>query len=176
MHKYVLTGGNGSGKTSLLLVLQLSGEKVVRESASDFLYVERAKGNLFPLDNQDAEEQILRIQIEREKHVDICKRVFLDRSTIDHFVYARLLRQKLSENIINKCSQFKYDIIFLIKTSEEFGIGLCTEREYKYSIFLEKEIIKEYENIEYKVIIIEPDSIENRLIGIKERIKAYENK
>ncbi len=175
MFKYVLTGGNGVGKTSLILALQLAGYEIIRESASDFLYVERAKGNLFPLDSSGAEEIILNIQIRRELNIDPSRdRVFLDRCIHDHFVYANILKQDISTKAIDQSKNFSYDIIFFIELSFEYGIGNCTQREVKYSEKLAYELELYYKKLGITIIKIPPGSIESRLNKILLEVKKYE--
>lgn len=70
MFRYVLTGGHGVGKTSLALYLQLKGEHIIRESASDYKYVKMAQGDSFPFDHPNFESEIFSIQLERENETD----------------------------------------------------------------------------------------------------------
>lgn len=42
--KYVLTGGPGAGKTSLLIYLEILGELTIREAAEDLIRYQQALG------------------------------------------------------------------------------------------------------------------------------------
>ena len=42
--KYVLSGGPGSGKSSILLGLEQLGEYIVREAAEDYIKYKQAQG------------------------------------------------------------------------------------------------------------------------------------
>ena len=177
MFRYVLTGGHGVGKTSLALYLQLKGEYIIRESASDYKYVKMAQGDSFPFDNLNAESEIFSIQSYRENEIDSVNRprVFLDRSIIDHFAYAKILNQVLDTTnfIENSCV---YDIIFFIEESKEFGISLCTKREVEYSRFVARSIKEEYMKRNYNIVCIPPDSLEKRYKNIIEVVHEYESR
>ena len=46
MKKYILTGGPGSGKSSILLGLEQQGETIIREAAEDYIKHQQAQGIL----------------------------------------------------------------------------------------------------------------------------------
>lgn len=175
MFRYVLTGGHGVGKTSLLLYLQFQGEYVVRESASDYKYVQMALGESFPLDNPNAESNILKIQVDRELNIDTSKkRVFFDRSIVDHFIYAKILNQKLGGSF--NMDLMNYDIVFLLSPSVEWGISLCTKREQEYSNKIAEMIEAEYRVRGFKIVRVPPLSLEQRVNFMKEEIDRYESR
>lgn len=173
MFRYVLTGGHGVGKTALLLYLQLQGEYVIRESASDYKYVKMALGEPFPLDNPNAENNIFKIQLNRELAIDTTKgRVFLDRSIIDHIAYAKLLNQRLEYTL--DIDLINYDIVFFLAPGTEWGISLCTRREQLYSNKVANMIEEEYRMRGFRIVNVPPLTLEQRMDFIKEQIKRYE--
>lgn len=177
MYKYVLTGGHGVGKTSIILGLQLAGEEVIRESASDYQYYQRAKGNIFPFDCSDAENEVLSIQIERENALlkKNAIRAFLDRSVIDHFVYSKILRHPISDELLAHAKNRFYDIVFLIEHMPNNGISLCTKREQEYSRLIQEETRKEYAKRGFDIISIKNNSLENRMNDILKITMEYES-
>lgn len=42
--KYVITGGPGTGKSSIILALEKKGEHIVHEAAEDFIKLQQARG------------------------------------------------------------------------------------------------------------------------------------
>lgn len=174
MFRYVLTGGHGVGKTALLLYLQLQGEYVIRESASDYKYVQMAMGEPFPLDNPNAENNIFKIQVDRELKIDTSKkRVFFDRSIVDHFAYSKIMNQSLKYSF--NMSIMNYDIVFLLSPGVEWGISLCTKREQAYSNKIAAMIETEYRLRGFRIVRVPPLSLEQRMTFIKEEIDRYES-
>ncbi|MFA5805031.1 MAG: ATP-binding protein [Melioribacteraceae bacterium] len=173
--KYVLTGGHGSGKTSILLYLERLNEYIIREAASDYFYIERAKRELFPLDNKYCEDEILSIHLKREKSIpENISRVFLDRGTIDHLVYSKLYDLPLSEKNIYESKEVKYNLAFFIDLPSDFGIGLCTYRENLESLNIHKELLKAYLDCGIKVHRIKPAPLLKRVQKILRIVKDFE--
>ena len=56
IRKFVLTGGPGSGKSSIILELERRGEYVVREAAEDVIRLEQAKGIKNPQESEMLQE------------------------------------------------------------------------------------------------------------------------
>lgn len=176
MFRYVLTGGHGVGKTSLALFLQESGEHILRETASDYKYVKMAQGIPFPFDNPHAEAEILTQQIRRERDaatLNYC-RIFLDRSIIDHFAYAKLLKQSVDEQVISARENLNYDLVFFVDESEDFGIALCTKREIRYSRIVAEAIYTEYQARGNRIVDVPPMPLEKRYSYVMEVISKYE--
>jgi len=114
--RFVLTGGHGVGKTSILLALEASGQHVVSEAAGALRRLERAKGNPFPEDAADFESRALGLHLLREEAVTpIAARVFFDRGAADHLAYSRVGRWPLSETEQQICTEIAYDAAFLIE-------------------------------------------------------------
>ena len=60
--KYILTGGPGSGKSSILLELRSRGNTIVREAAEDVIRLEQARGNTKPWELPEFQRKILELQ------------------------------------------------------------------------------------------------------------------
>lgn len=90
-NKYVLTGGPGSGKSSILLELERRGEYIVREAAEDVIKLQQARGIENPWVLPNFQDQILTLQVQREERIpkDI-KRVFIDRGILDGLAYTEI--------------------------------------------------------------------------------------
>ena len=91
--KYVLTGGPGSGKSSIILALEYRGEAVMREVAGDFINLQQAMGIPEPWKDPKFQDRIRNWQVTREMDADkIAKngRVFLDRGVLDGLAYCQM--------------------------------------------------------------------------------------
>jgi predicted ATPase len=90
MKKYVLTGGPGTGKSSIILSLEAKGEYVIREGAEDYIRLRQAAGAKTPWTEPDFQDRILDLQLQREARVPKgATRVFIDRGVADGLAYAK---------------------------------------------------------------------------------------
>jgi predicted ATPase len=114
--RYVLTGGHGVGKSSIILALERMGEHVVFEAASSVRALDRAEGRPFPEDNPEFESKALALHLRRERLVSgTVRRLFLDRGAPDHLAYASVGRWPLSDVEIAACTTSLYDLAFLVE-------------------------------------------------------------
>lgn len=177
MYKYVLTGGECVGKTSIILALDLSGERIIREAASDYQYVKRAEGNLFPLEDAGSEEAILRVHLDREfklnKDVD---RVFMDRSVIDSIVYARILKQELSDESLVLCNNMVYDAVFIVEPLLNHDVLAYSERERNHSQFVGNSMEMEYLLRGSNVIYVKENDLASRVKFILNEVEKHERR
>jgi predicted ATPase len=164
MKKYVLTGGQCAGKTSLILALEFHGEHVVREAGSDYLYYERAKGHAFPSDSENFEEEILKFHLQREARIPpSIKRAFLDRGKPDHLVYSNLFRWPLSDELKQAALEVDYAGVFLVRHFGEEWIEKVNMREREDSMRIESALIEIYEQLGCNLICVPPGKLEDRV-------------
>ncbi|MCK4670270.1 MAG: AAA family ATPase [Nanoarchaeota archaeon] len=89
MKKYILTGGPGTGKSSILLALEQRGEHIVKEAAEDYIKVRQAQGQPEPWTEPDFQDKILELQLQREEQIpEGIERIFIDRGVADGLAYA----------------------------------------------------------------------------------------
>lgn len=119
--KYILTGGPGSGKSSILLALESQGEYIIREAAEDHIRLRQAQGKKDPWTEHDFQEKILELQCSREFYIPPDRlRVFIDRGVLDGLAYLPddkrdLYNQVMRTKIIQEYGYRPYDRIFLIE-------------------------------------------------------------
>jgi predicted ATPase len=115
VRRFVLTGGHGVGKSSLIRALEAQGEAVAYEAAQDVRLRLEARGTAFPTDREDFESLCLALHRQREERATTCaERVFLDRGAPDHLVYAELGHWTLTPDEIEYCLASRYDAVFLV--------------------------------------------------------------
>lgn len=113
--RYVLTGGPGSGKTSIILALEAKGEYVIREAAEDVIRLEQAKGNKEPWKDPNFQYSILKLQMQREdmQLPKNAKRIFIDRGYHDGLAYEP--EHTWVHSLLNESAKpGMYDQIFMI--------------------------------------------------------------
>jgi predicted ATPase len=112
--RYVLTGGHGVGKSSIIAALEQRGEHVVHEAAATVRDLARARGEPFPEDSADFESRALSVHLQRESRVAAtARRVFLDRGAPDHMAYSRAGSWPLTKTELAACRSARYDLAFL---------------------------------------------------------------
>lgn len=175
MKKYVLTGGHGVGKTSIILALEHLGEYVLREAGSDYQYYLRAKGIPFPLDQDNFEQGVLSLHLQREERLpNGLERVFLDRGKPDHLAYSELFKWPLSDHLQKEAERTDYSAVFFVQGNSEYGIGLCSKREQNESFTLETTLVKLYKRLGYLIHWVPCGLLEERVRYILQVVESLE--
>jgi len=159
--KYILTGGPGSGKSSILLELESRGEYIIREAAEDIIKWNQAKGIEKPWKLQNFQKQILDIQIRREDRIpkDL-KSVFIDRGILDGLAYTELGTETNREIQRNARA---YTGVFLIDNLGDTRRTEIRREDHEAALQIEKKLEHIYSEVAgYKIRRIAPDSVEER--------------
>jgi predicted ATPase len=165
--RFVLTGGHGVGKTTIAISLDFRGEYIVREAASDYLRLQRAKGIPFATDQSDFEEQVLRAHLGREDRIPHhAERAFLDRGAPDHLAYGRLHRWEISSGLVTAASSRKYDAVFLVEEHGPDWEEMMAPRDRIDSKRIQEEIVRTYEELGYDLVCVQPGNLEDRVAFI----------
>ena len=135
--RYVLTGGPGSGKSSIILALEQQGESIIREAAEDYIKLRQAQGQETPWIEPDFQDRILDLQIQRELRIPLfAERVFIDRGLADGMAY-EVEGRKTYERIKAETNKTKYEQIFIIARLDDIkktAIKIYAIGELKYAI------------------------------------------
>lgn len=164
MKKFVLTGGHGVGKTSLLLALEMQGEYILREAASDYQRFQRANGIPFPSDHDDFEQNILEIHLRRESQIpSSISRVFIDRGKPDHVVYSDIFHWPLPALLKQAALTTDYTKIFFVECFGAEWAEKVSAREQEESRRIARELISIYEQLGYDVVRVPPGKLNERV-------------
>ncbi|NJL83415.1 MAG: AAA family ATPase [Chloroflexaceae bacterium] len=166
--KYVLTGGPGAGKTTLVNYLASIGEATLAEAAADLIREQMALGIQFPNLEPDFEVNVLKLQLHRELKINpALPRIFLDRGLLDALAYYQLFQKRqspLMESITQRMKQEKvYMKVFLIEHQGLMKTTSVRTETIKQALLLEKLQEENYKTLGYDVIRIPFDAIKSRI-------------
>lgn len=177
--RYILTGGPGAGKTSVLLKLEQLGQGIVREAATDVTDLFIAQGHNQPWMCPNFDEEILKLQSERQAAASYSRheRIFFDRSPLDALAYAEKSGKAdaLKEKISHLLKEGSYaPIVFVIE-----NFGTCQQTAVRHetiseALELQKIQEKNYREKGFNVVLVPPASIEERAQFILAYINEYE--
>lgn len=181
MKKYVFTGGPGSGKSSILIALELKGYNVIREAAEDYIRHQQALGIREPWLEEDFQEKIFWLQHAREKKAISEELIFIDRGLFDNYAYepeGTPFYKKLQNHLLAKGRKTElikelgdYTTIFLIEHSGNIETNGVRRENTGQAVFLEKELEKIYTSCGYNVIRIPFGELNIRVEEVLKYIK-----
>src|SRR5579863_25115 len=179
-HRYVITGGPGVGKTSIIHYLRDRGYHVLGEAATDVIRHSLEKGIAKPWDKDyksDFNDEILDLQYHRQNETPGTGLVFFDRSMIDAFTYALIPMggTKSLETMASKVQSviddhFYNKTVFFIE-----NLNGCESNEIRHETLeqlklIERHIEQNYKALGFNVVHIRRDTVENRAKLILEYI------
>lgn len=135
---YIITGGPGVGKTTLLQELQKAGYSVVREAAREIIRTQTATGGEgLPWENRDLYTQLM-ADVSIADYLDMQRRelqtpVFFDRGLPDAVCYAEMIGSPLVQTLWPALSAYRYHpTVFLLPPWKEI-YGTDSERKQTWA-------------------------------------------
>ena len=163
----VITGGPGSGKTTLINPLKQKGYDCKDEVSREITQSARASG----IDQLFLEQPLLfseMLVLARKKQYDEAKSireiVFLDRGIPDILAYMHYIGDSYPENFIKVAKNSKYDKVFILMPWKEIYI----QDEHRYENYEQAELIfkhllETYNSFDYLPIEVPKDNVEARI-------------
>ncbi len=165
--KIVITGGPGTGKTSLVSFLLKQGYQCMPEISRE-ITVEAQKNGIEQLFLKDPilfSQKLLEGRMKQFHDNQNLKKTFLffDRGLPDITAYMDYTNTLYPDHFLKTCHSLKYDLVFLLPPWKE----IYKQDNERYETFEEAKIIhdyllKGYEKYGYRVIEIPFGSLENR--------------
>lgn len=173
---YVLTGGPGTGKTSLLKLLEEKGIPCIPEVAREIIKDQIIKrGSALPWADKDAYAQLMWAEslrsYELTKQSYETEMVFFDRGLLDSIGYMEMENIKISQEIQDFLSTALYKKIFILPPWEDIYVT-DAERKQTWQEALETfESMKNvYEKYGYEVIEVPRLTLAERVQFIEKNI------
>ncbi len=164
---YVITGGPGVGKTSLISELESRGFRILKEAAREVSKSKKFIGkSVLTINKKEFQEAIFNFQKEQVEKLlknKIKKEiVFLDRGFGDTLVYDRLVKLKISKNKLRYIDKIRYEKVFILDFLDFYEKDNLRKESKKYQKKIHKEIISMYTKMGYNIVIVPSMSIEKR--------------
>ena len=164
--KILITGGPGSGKTSLIDELKNKKFNCEKEIVRSLTLEGKKDGNdqLFLKEPLNFSKTLLDLRISQFDKKQVKSITFYDRGVQDALAYLNFLKAKYDNDFIKKCVRIKYDMVFILPPWKEiYKQDKCRYETFEESIKIYEEIIKIYHFFKMKTIILEKDSVNNRI-------------
>ena len=174
--KIVITGGPGSGKTSVVQQLQEVGFTCIHEISRSITLEARSQGipQLFLSDPLMFSKRILEGRITQFKSVSKIDgpHVFFDRGIPDVVAYMEHVGQPYNKIFTDACQNFTYDQVFLLPPWEEIYTADNERYEnFREALFLFDFLKQTYEKYGYKIHHVPIGTVEERVSYIVNHLK-----
>lgn len=162
--KYILTGAPGSGKSSIILALEMLGEHTIREAAEDVIKYFQAQGIQKPWELPNFQNDMLNLQIQREQRIkEGIERVFIDRGIPDGLAYT-FPGTEISRRIQQETR--RYDKVFLIENLGRTETNAIRRENHEEALRIELKIEEVYTTLGYKIIRVPSSNLMQRTRAI----------
>ncbi|MCC5903767.1 MAG: AAA family ATPase [Halomonas sp.] len=172
-HRFVITGGPGGGKTTILRALAERGYRVVPESARRIIK-ERLAAGLSPRpDPVSFGQEILSSDIEKYREATVCDHaIFFDRGVLDALYMLDAENALTFDEIAQYVQQYPYNgVVFLLPPWEEiYDTDSERDQSFEESIAVFGGMKKWYSQWGYKTLEVPHNSINERVSFILQSI------
>jgi len=171
MKIYVISGGPGTGKTSV--INELGKEFKILPEAARFLGEndKRFKGkSAEETDKKEFQDAVFEAQKKQIETLKDDKIVFSDRGIGDTIAYYKINGMNVPKEVSDYSRKFRYSGIFIMNSLnfyEKDDFRQETEEKQKK---IHEQIIATYKKLGYKIIFVPFMSVEDRVRFIKERV------
>ena len=173
--KYILTGGPGVGKTSVINELREQGFYTNGEVA-DYLIKRglETNSNLLPWKDRDGfQRAVLETQLRWEKEfAEDTEIAFLDRGVADGIAYYRIDGLEAPREITEAARNAKYEKVFLLEPIEAYENTKVRREDAETAKRIHCEIERAYRELGYEIVRIPAEPIKQRVSRILESIAA----
>ena len=166
--KIVITGGPGSGKTSLILFLEENGYQCQNEISRQVTLEAQKKGidQLFLSDPVLFSQHLLEGRLKQHQEVGHFKKtiLFYDRGLPDITAYMDFTNVSYPESFYTTCNKHRYDTVFILPPWKD----IYTQDNERYETYEEAEkihkfLIQSYQKYGYEVIVVPFGTLKERM-------------
>ncbi|WP_299781488.1 ATP-binding protein [uncultured Formosa sp.] len=175
--KIVITGGPGTGKSSIIQELQKKGYSCLEEISRQVTLDARENGveHMFLTQPLLFSEHLLKGRESQfhEANTILKPFVFIDRGVHDVLAYMDFIGDVYPESFKNVCNSLAYDHIFILKPWKEIYKSDAVRYEsFEQALEIHECLVKTYEGFNYTLIDVPFDTVENRASYILNEIQS----
>jgi predicted ATPase len=166
--KIVITGGPGSGKTSLIDFLEENGYQCQHEISRQVTLEAKKKGidQLFLSDPILFSQLLLKGRLQQHQEVDHFKKtiLFYDRGLPDVTAYMDFTNVSYPESFHTTCNKYRYGTVFILPPWKDIYIQDNERYEtYEEAEKIHKFLTQSYQKYGYEVIEVPFGTLEERM-------------
>ena len=175
--KIVITGGPGTGKSSIITELLKRGYTCLEEISRQVILDARKDGidQLFLKNPLLFSELLLKgrkQQYNEAKNLD-SELVFIDRGLPDVLAYMEFIGDDYPQEFIDVCANNVYDFVFILSPWQEIFTSDNERYEnFEQAVTIHHHLLDTYEKYEYNLLDVPFDTVEKRADYILEIIKS----
>ncbi|MEH6305334.1 AAA family ATPase [Olivibacter sp. CPCC 100613] len=177
---FVVTGGPGSGKTSLLQELHSEGISTIMESGRHVIQEQVKKnGDALPWKNKSAfAQQMLEIDIKNfRQNILVNTPLIFDRGIPDVLGYVKLCKMRTFSDLEESVKRFRYNPVVFILPPWQAIYQQDTERKQDFSLAVDTHRMMQhtYTLCGYQLINVPKLSVKSRADMLLQKIKELQN-
>ena len=167
--KILITGGPGTGKTELIKELEKQGFNCENEIVREITENEQKKGveQFFLKDPIEFSRRLMILRSNQYNKTQNTNFTFFDRGVHEIIAYLNFIEIKYDNYFIESAKKIVYDKIFILPPWKE----IYTNDNVRYESFdqcnqIHDEIVKIYKQLKIEIIMLEKNSVSNRIDDI----------
>lgn len=173
--KIVITGGPGTGKTSIVNGLEENGYPCLHEISRQIILEAQKKGvdQLFLEEPLLFSEMLLEGRIKQHEQAERSGKemIFLDRGVPDVVAYMDYFGNEYPPVFREACRTYSYDIVFLLPPWEEIYVSDNERYEsYEQAVSIHRHLSANYQESGYNVIEVPKGTVKERISFILDHL------
>lgn len=181
---YIITGGPGVGKTTLLEELKNRNYQIVPEIARELIKEQQANnGKALPWKDKNLYKELMFNRSinsfeQTDKNVNNKKPIFFDRGFLDAICYTELIQSKISEQMKSYAENWRYNksVFMLPPWREIYETDNERKQNWEEAVLTFEKMCETYIKYGYDIVEIPNVSVSKRADFILEFIKETDNK
>ena len=173
MKKILITGGPGTGKTSLVNELKNNGYLCSEEIVRDLTIKKRDEGvdQYFLTDPLVFSIKLFNLRLKEYSKSFNSNLIIYDRGPIDVLAYLNFKSIEIPKDLINDSKKINYEYSFILNPWRDIYTQDSVRYEsYEECVIIHELLIKEYEKFKIKLIVVPNGTIFERVRFIKKFI------